>query len=293
MKKTFFVLIFFLVIIPFSWAQEMCKIEGMNLLPVRFYVGDNVELRLIVSVPPGRTLVLPVQIPDLKWIEINENIRISGLDGNMYELRILFTTFIPGSHLLSNIIIGDFMIPDVPIDTRSILEDKEITGLAPFEEQAELPGTWIILGIMIFIVLFMPYILLIAGKQLLIVFKKIQLNRKKELPGNKLRKGLRKIKHSLKKISPLTFFVQITELLREYLSDRLNLPVLTATTRELNKLLFDNVHKKRYTEKVVSIFRRADLIKFAGYKGRRGELSSTLDNVFNLIDIIEEDNNGV
>ena len=293
MRKTFFVLIFLLFIISFSWPQEFCKIEEMNLLPVRFYVGDNVELRLIISVPSGRKLDLPVQIPDLKWVEINENIRISELDKNIYEVRILFTTFIPGSHLLSNIIIGDFIIPDVTINTRSILEDKEVTGLAPFEEQAELPGTWVILGIMIFIVLFMPYILLIAGKQLLKVFKKIQLNRKKELPGNKLRKGLRKIKHSLKKISPLKFFVKITELLREYLSDRLNLPVLTATTRELDKLLFDNVHKKRYAEKIISIFKRADLIKFAGFKGRRGELSSTLDNIFSLIDLIEEDNNGI
>ncbi len=293
MKKSFIILLFFLCFLKFIWAQEMCRIEEMNLLPVRFYVGDNVELRLIVSVPPGRKLELPVQVPDLKWIEINENVRISNIGENNYELRILFTSFIPGSHLLSNIIIGDFLIPNVTIDTRSILDDKEVNSLAPNESQVELPGTWPILSIMIFIILFMPYILLIAGKQLLRIFKRIRLNRKKELPGNKLRKGLKKIKHGIKKISPLSFYIKITELLRVYLNDMLSLPVLTATTRELNRLLSDNLDKKRYAERIITIFRRADLIKFAGAKGRKGELSSTLDIVFNLVDFIEEDNYGI
>jgi hypothetical protein len=274
-------------------AEEYCKIEEMNLLPVRYYIGDNVELRLLVSVPPGRILEQPVQIPEFKWIEINENVRISHISDSKYEIRILFTAFMPGSHILSNIIIGDFIIPDVKIDTRSILEDKAVNRLAAYENQIILPGTWLLISVIVFVVVFIPYIFLLAGKQILRIIRKINLNRKKELPGNKLKKGLRKLKRNLKKINPLAFYTKITELLREYLHARLNLPVLTATTRELTKMLQENLQEEKYGDRIIKLFNRADLIKFAGSKGSKGELSSVLNTIFGLVDSIEEEDNGI
>lgn len=291
--RFFLCLLLFFCFFNLLWSEEYCKIEEINLLPVRYYVGDNVELRLIVSVPPGRKLDLPIQIPEIKWIDINKNVRISHSGDNRYEVRILFTSFIPGSQLLSGIIIGDFIIPDVKIDTRSILEDKEVNRLAPYENQILLPGTWMLLGIIIFVVIFMPYIFLLAGKQIIRIIKRIHETRKRELPGNKLKKGLKKLKRNLKKISPLVFYTKVTDLLREYLNERLKLPVLTATTRELKKMLKESLKEKKYVNRIVTIFNRADLIKFAGNKGRRGELSSALDTVFGVVDSIEEDNNGI
>ena len=71
MRKTFLIFLFFLLFLTYLNGEEYLRIEEMNLLPVRYYVGDNVELRLLVSVPPGRKLEQPVKLPDLKWIEIN------------------------------------------------------------------------------------------------------------------------------------------------------------------------------------------------------------------------------
>ena len=290
MKKTLVIFFLFFSFCAFLWGQEQVVIQETNMLPLHFYVGDEVELRLIILANPGNFLKEPSSLPKGKWIEINK-FNLMKLEDNVYEVRIFLKTFMHGTHILPSIKLGDVFLSNVKIYTRSILDDRGIEELSPLQAQLDLAGTWLTFFVFLLFIVILPYILFVIRKFLLRLINRIQQERIKSLPGIRLRQGLRKLKKNLPRINARSFFINITELIRKYLSARFKMPILSATTTELKKMLIGKLPRAEYIEKIILLFKRADYVKFGGQAAKKNEMKNAIDNIFKILNSIEEDLN--
>lgn len=299
-----FLSFFLLFISPLSAqiqpGKEAFTIKDKNFLPLRFYVGDIVELRLVINLAAPQLLTPPApdKLPQSDWLFIKQ-VEVMQIIDTQYEVRIFFVAFKPGSHLLPPIKLGKITLSGLTLDARSILDDKKITVpvLQP-KSQILLPGTWFTIGMLLFLIIILPYLVILAirlSKKLITHIKQAAL---KEQPRNKILKSLKKIKHEIPDLEPRNFFNELAMLLKEFMNDRLQLPVLPATTTEVKDILYEtypDLKDSKHIRDLVSFFKTADYVRFGGKPIKKKEMNSLIDIVIALVVTLDklEDNNHV
>ena len=138
MKATAAFAFLFLSIV--AWGQSGPGPQNISFLPKRYYVGDRVELRLQLTVPPGKSLTAPQPPRGGVWLDIIE-IKCTPIRDGLWVVQIIFTSYRPGQHLLPAIDLGAIKIADLRAETRSILVDKNFDKLAGPKGQLTVPGT--------------------------------------------------------------------------------------------------------------------------------------------------------
>ncbi len=272
--------------------QDTYIIQDSSFLPVRFYVGDNVELRLRLEVP-SRDLRPPSHTSGGNWLVFRE-ITCARIKGQVWEVRILFTTFQPGRHVLPDIDLGGIVLSNLRAETRSILEDKEQEKPAGQKGQLLLPGTVRTVILTALGVLLMPPILYKLIRGGLSVLKRYNKLRQRKLPRSRILRALDRLQARLKDHDAAAFFTQVAGLLREYLNGRLHIPAETSTTLELRLLLPEALSRahpsgeiRLVTSGVIDLFQRADYVRFGGQSASQREMADVLDEVFQFVDNIE------
>ena len=272
--------------------QNTYVIQDSSFLPVRFYVGDNVELRLRLEVPGG-DLRPPSDTSEGNWLVLRD-ITCVRIKGQVWEVRIFFTTFRPGRHVLPDIDLGEIVLANLRAETRSILEDKGEEKPAGQKGQLLLPGTVRMLILAALVILLMPPFLYKAFRGGLAVLKSYNALRLRKLPHSRLLRALDRLQTRMKDYDAAAFFTQITRLLREYFDGRLHIPAQTSTTLELRLLLLEALSRAHpsgeislVTSGVIDLFQRADYVRFGGQSASPREMADVLDEVSQFVEKVE------
>ncbi|MBN1698005.1 MAG: hypothetical protein JW881_10865 [Spirochaetales bacterium] len=286
--------LFFIAGLPlFLHSQENYSFETITFLPPMYYIGDEVELRLKVVIPDNYEITKTEREINNEWIDVKRILIFPPRkrEGKkIYEVRIFFVSFKPGNLSLPDIPLGVIVLKDIQIDTLSVFTGKQRTEkLTPPRGQLELPYTWVKIGLIVLLIILVSVlfvILIVFLPRWMMFARNLYL---KNLPVNKLRRGLAKLKRECASMHYRDFFIGLSVLIREYLNNRLYIPALTSTTAEISRVSSASIMEAGVGREIVKILTLSDFIKFGGRVSNEGEMCAVIDKVHFLVDTIEEE----
>lgn len=227
-------------------------------LPKKYYIGDKVELRIKLTIEEGYTLQLPDNIPESSWMNFH-SIEIIKIDKNS-ELRIVLTSFIPGTRSLPSLNLGGVVLNSVKLHTSSLI-DSTANNFIGIADQLLLPGTKLMLVIVLGTLFLGPIlVLMLLGplRKKITEFVRIGRNRR---PIKRLNKILRELEDQKGRISCRRFYIRLSREVREYLSKRSEIDFTTLTTQDMS-LALNKVVNAEFSGNISEMMKLADSIKF-------------------------------
>jgi RNA-binding protein YhbY len=282
------VLLVFLAIWPvFSQSSLMEAV----FLPPRFFVGDRVELRLTYDLSAAEAVEPPVQWPVHAWIEFHDievqDRRAPGESGEVL-VRIFFTPFYSGETVLPPLRLGDLNTGELLVKTRSALQLEQADALRGPRRQLNLPLTWLRLLTFLAVGVGVPlllYFLLFYGIR---GFTRIREARIRRLPYLHARKSLNQLASGRTSMEGKTFFILLSLAIRRYLSERLSMPLMSATTGEIAGSLKAAGLEESVSQQIHEMLKAADLIKFSGKRANKREMERSLKTAGSIVEQVEE-----
>ncbi len=249
-------------------AQEAVTIQRTLLLPQNFYVGDQVEMRMTLRVPDMHRIEMPQHIRQPGWGSIG-NIRIHSDDIHV-ELRIQFTSYVPGIITLPDIQLGTFRLSGVPVYVNSILKEQkqELQGL---RQQLLLPHTTLFILLCLSVLFGIPLLIYLIKKPLLKIYRYLLQKYQLRKPYRQFNSQMKVLKHEMGDMSEKQFYIDLTTHLRTFLSDEVSPHCLAATSRELPAIILKEGIDKNMAERIAELFLQSDFIKFASHHNAIGE----------------------
>lgn len=243
-------------------------------------IGDQVGLTLFINHEPG------VEIDRIDWGPLDQVKEIEVVNyGNLntvaeenevlLEQRLTITSFDSGYYFIPKIPVfykkngetGVARTDELALSVNTITAQSDSTQLAPIKDIVREPLKFVD---------FLPYIGGLAGIGLIIFLIYFLSNRKSKrkaptqpeivLPPHEI---------ALKKLDELKraklwqqgeikqFQSELTFIIREYLENRFQVPALESTTNEIARLFKTIELDEDWKTKLLSIFRTADMVKFA------------------------------
>jgi hypothetical protein len=270
-----------LLIITVALGAQDYTISRTVFIPSVYYVGDRVELRLTLRSALLDQIQLPQELPQPAWGTIHD-IRIIDR-GDEKDIRILFTSYYPGTRTLPAINLGPILLSDISIFVSSILTSNE-QDLVPSRDQLILPGTQLIIILWSLLVLSVPLLWLVIfrwGRQ---YFAQLIARYREGLPYRRLVKSLRELTENAGAMDGRNFYIALLDLVREYLTGRIRVDARSATTRELEFALKKEVDNPSDRNFIVRLFHHGDLVKFAS---QPSTLKSRMDHLTQLQEVLE------
>lgn len=282
------VILLFLVGWPlFAQATLMESI----FLPPRFLVGDRVELRLTYDLPAGVTVEPPAQLPVHVWVEFRsievQDRRAPGAPGEV-RVRIFFIPFFPGETVLPPLRLGDLDTGELLVTTRSALQPEQEDSLQGPRRQLNLPLAWLRLLTLVAIGIGAPLFLFFLLRYGILGFRRLREARIRRLPYLHVRKSLNQLATERSSMEGKSFFFLLSLTIRRYLSERLSMPLMSATTGEITKELCAAGLEETISEGIHDVLKAADLVKFSGKRTNRREMERSLKSVDRIVEQVEE-----
>jgi hypothetical protein len=276
-RNYLFLLLLFCPLIG-NWADIGIEVVNTVFIPKEYYVGDKVELRVKLNVEDGYKLQIPEALPESSWIDIDTVNIIE--DDNLSEIRVSFTSFIPGTRSLPTLFLGDAILNSVKIHTSSLIDstERKFIGIA---DQLLLPGTKLGLIILVGGLFTGPVLLLILLGPLrrkFINFINKDFGRR---PVKRLNKVLKDLEIQIAGISCRRFYIKLSGAVRDYLSIRSNIDFTTMTTADMRTVLLYTVADIDLAESIYKMMQLSDNIKF-------GKLTTNDDIKMNDIRLIKK-----
>jgi hypothetical protein len=287
-------------------AQSVPAVLEAVLLPPRFFVGDRVELRLRLEVPAGVRVAEP-SLAELQssgvqsaspseqngrsWLQVSEvqvlDRRSDGRTGEV-QVRVFFTSFAPGEGRLPALDCGDLRIPAQGFTTASVREREPDPGFRSLRTQLLLPYTRLRLLLSGLVLVGIPVGLVLLGRWALRLLRTLRELRRRRRPAQRARGALKKIEQGLEGRETKDLFVELAEVLKRYLAERLQLSTLSATTTEIGGLLCSIGLPEALSQQVQDVLRVADRVKFSGRSTKRSSATSTLKRIHRIVSGLEE-----
>jgi hypothetical protein len=269
-------------------AQDNYTVKRLAFLPQDFYVGDEVELRMEIQLDGDMRIAVPEgKLPADEWVEITR-IKPPDRKGQDCTLSIFFVTYHTGKNTLPEVKLQDITVRNVVAETKSILERKNIDKLQPSRGQVELPDSYLKIGVNIVLSILIPALVFFLSLILLREAKRFAKNRKLELPHRKLKNGCARLLKKADSMDPKSFFIALTELVKEYFSLRLLIPALCLTTSDLGEFLGCGIFGEEINAGIVAVLKKTDDVKFAGRPTTGEEMRGVVGEILSLVDRIEE-----
>jgi len=284
-------------------AQSVPGVLESVLLPPRFFVGDRVELRLRLEVPPGVSVAAPAAEglpgggpPEAgedagSWVEVSrievQDRRRADAAGEV-QVRVFFTSFAPGKGRLPELDLGGIRLPAQEFTTASVRTREAEPGFRPLRGQLLLPFTGLRLALSVLVLIGVPAALVLLGVWAARVLRRLRELRRRRRPAQRARSALKKLDHGLEQSETTELFVDMSQVLKRYLAERLELPTSSATTAEIDGLLDGAGVAPAVSGRVQEVLRAADTVKFSGRAGRRSAARSSLNKVREIVGWVEE-----
>lgn len=288
MKRLLLLICIFFMFLQNSFAQEF-SISKTNFLPKEFYVGDFVELELIIRTADREKIKIPEVLPNEDWVEFESDIRVIDHPEGA-RIKIVFRSFYPGIRTLPALDFDVFTISSVKIKTESILSDPSEagTGFAAPREQMYLPGTQVIIIILVFVFLVIPMFLLFLAGRLKKWLKKTMAQQREKKPIKRFFRTLDDLKKQAGRISSREFYIELTLAVRKYLSIRSGKDYQTITTKEIDTQIEINFAGIYHLHDLVEVLKYGDEIKFSPRRSSYYKEIRDIELIVKVVTAIED-----
>ena len=260
MRKVLCPILFFLFIpLVFSFGEKNYTSEKVVFLPQDFFVGDSVEMRVVIKPAEGVRVSEPERFPDSYWIRIDKA-EVMDLGGK-YELRVFLRPYASGIRTLPPLQFGDVLLRDIRIRTSSVL-DESSAGLSPPAGQMLLPGTRYYIALLVGLVFVLPVIVLVFWGRLRAAIAARIYDRLKRRPYRKFSRALDEIESGMGGMDGGAFYTALVDTMREYFTGRGSLDYIAATTREGCRGITRDFGSLDCSDDLAAVFLVADQVKF-------------------------------
>ena len=265
-----------LLLLPGIYASgDNYTVGRIDFLPPEYYVGDEVEVRVRLSVEEGVVPAEPSELPAPGRIHIKD-VRIIPFSDE-YDVRISFSVYETGAGILPPIELGDITLSGVEIGAVSILEN----GATKVEEvfgPLLLPGTRLLLALGIGALLIVPAFSVFAVIWIKRFIRHMRSEWYERKPFKELSGRLDEMEDPASTINSRDFYFKLTDIFKDYLTGRLEADIQAFTASELVEDLKERFKGIAPVEKISADFARFDEVKF-------GNLA--VDNPQRKVDILQ------
>ena len=275
MKKPLLLLLLLISVIP-VFAEKNYTSEKVVFLPQEFYVGDLVEMRLVVIPAKGVTVSKPERFPDSYWVKI-ENAEVTDLGGE-YEIRVYLRSYAPGIRTLPAIQFGDVLLRDIRIQTVSVLSDETLP-FSPPAEQLLLPGTRYYIALIVGLIFLLPVFFIFFWTKIKRRINESVLERRWRRPYRKLLRGLKELREGINETKGRPFYTRLIDELRLYLTARGSIDYESATVREAAAMIDHDFSGISGCNELIALLHFADEVKFGGRRVMTPRKETDLDMV--------------
>lgn len=234
------------------WVQKTITIPG------NYYVGDSVEMRVIVRTR-FETLFPQLSAPPA-WGTISD-LRIEQ-DGEDATIVFNFIAYEAGTLTIPSILLGDFQISGLSIFVSSILEQKGNTFYGPMP-QLLLPFTHLYIFLIVCFLVIMPVIFTKGWKFVRRLWQKIRKWVRKRRPWRMYHRNIARLQSRLENVPEREFYIMFTQLIREYLTISLSEEFISATSQEIDEILKSHGVASSVALNIKELMIAGDLVKFA------------------------------
>lgn len=262
-------------------------------------IGDQTAMKIRISKPTTATLLYPAFKDTITQdIEIIHPIKIDTIKHNNGNEELIFTllltSFEPGEYIIPPVVFSDninkYSSLPIPLSIRPfVLDDEELSDIKPI---MTVPFDW-----KSFFMWF-GLVLIILALVALIVYILVKYVFKKNLPIINETKSIYIPPHiiALQKLDNIKndkiwqkgktkdYYSQLSEVLREYLEQRFDIPALEMTTDEIIDILINFSEIKEVKPLLQEILRLSDLVKFAKHVPLPSENELSLVNSYFFVD---------
>ncbi|MFO7850819.1 MAG: hypothetical protein R6V67_12765 [Spirochaetia bacterium] len=303
-------LLMFLVSVSALFGAEGARVEDTVFLPQVSYVGDSVELRVTFIPEGGVDVQHPSELPVLSWVDFHDVSVVR--DGSVWEARIRFTSYVPGTRTLPPIVMGDVVLDSLKIHTKSILdeEDYEFFGI---KNQEIIPGTRLAIALVVVVLFFGPVFLLTFTGKIRRGLISFLMARRGKKPYKRLYRALKDLRDTQDQMSSRRFYIVLDDEFRRYLSNRTGSDFRSITSSEFAESFLkalpepetteeakedrrskkvqepeeEALSREKTAEAIGDLMRRCDLVKFGGENSEKRRREADLDTVAEVVRKVE------
>jgi len=314
MKIYYYILLSLILLVAPSigWAQDVpdtvqsapgIEIES-SVDRAEVFIGDLITYRLIITYDSGIAMTPPpiganLGAFDVKDYRMDEQQRLD--DGRIkIESRFVLTTFTTGDYIIPPIPV-EYTLPDstekilisepVPIRVKSLLADnadsadiRDLKGLIEFKPK-------------------IPFLYYVAGGVLLLVIVGVlvwgKIRRRRERPTGPIdtrkpweiaseRLAVLKEKNYTDSGEFKQFYVELTDIIREFLQRVYEIPVLDMTTYEFLTAIIQHDIEEQLYNRLKQFLEFADLVKFAKFIPELEKVNFDFDEAVGIVDYIRQ-----
>lgn len=275
-RGVFFIILFLFCLTAYSQSQLDKPNVSVKTDTTKIRIGEQINFQIEVENAETGVTFPELQLDLGKKIEIVEDLNIDTLKNRLVR-KYLLTSFDSGSYTIPQQKITvwsqEYLTDSVVIDVATVAVDTLKQNMFPIKAVQNEPYTfndfknylWWVLGALLLLALVLYFILRKKKTQEEIEAKippyQLALIRLKELDDKQLWQ-----KNKIKQ-----YYVELTDIVRNYIERELNIPALESTTNELMETITDfnsssslNIPDEAI-EKLRLLLKDADLVKFAKY----------------------------
>ncbi len=270
-------------------AEKNYTNEKVVFLPQDFYVGDLVEMRVVIRPAAGVVVSKPETLPESYWIKI-ENADVFQTE-DKYELRVFLRPYASGIRTLPTIQFGDVRLSDIKIQINSLL-DETGAEFAPVNGPLMLPGTTYYIAIIVGFVLVLPLVIILFWTRLRYGLVSFINDKRKKRPYNRLMKVLKDLDDSAGKLKGNEFYTTLIDELRVYLSEKGTIDYSAATAAEGSRMIHVDFMNTASLDEIAELFSFSDEVKFGGKRvmiqRRESDLAAVREFAEDIESIMDE-----
>lgn len=218
---------------PLLNAQQNIVIRQAMFVPPEYYVGDQVELRLLVEADNPEALMVPAQLPLHEFIDFRR-IDIVRSGGQLWVV-ITFVSYASGERVLPILQLGGGSISGISISTKSILGSEQ--ELRPYLDPLPLPNTAATVALLLFLVLGVPVLGFYGIKWMNRAYLVMREIYRRLIPHRQLMGRLEHLKKNVHRISAREFYEGLNEAIRKWILALSRDPKLSSLTANEMRLV--------------------------------------------------------
>ncbi len=304
MKKLLIILLSF----GFGVLKAQTPDANVDISAQQIFIGNQVKITLILNTNaadqvewPAITDTLLKNVEVLELSKIDTTFNKENIILKSYRQLITITSFDSGYYVIKPFV---FIVNSEVVETETILLEvrnvpiENLEQIRDIKKPIEVQLSWldyvkmhyqkVLIGLIILLVIFVLYKFLTREKPDVVVVKKakpkiaphiIALNKLYDLNGKQLWQN-NKVK---------MYYTDLSEIVREYIENRFNVPALEQTTIEIISSI---QHKSEINSEqkaaLKDLLQLSDMVKFAKFKTLANENSKMYESALNFIEVTKQ-----
>jgi hypothetical protein len=279
--------LFILLFLPvFSiGADPRFVVESTLFIPQSYYVGDRVELRIIIRTNGNLEVSSPAELPKPPW-GVLHNLRVLSRD-NKREIRLVFTPYQTGTRTFPPLKLGEIVLENQKIFVRSLVEEGHSDPVPP-RGQVLLPSTRLMIGLIVGGFIALPLVGTFLFVWLRPRIRGLSEFYRKRVPYRRLQKALKSLKTQIALLDGRRFYIALGDQLKAFLSFRSGGNCLAYTTREMEDYLTKYIGPAEEKERILEVLVFGDEVKFGGRKADQEKRLKDLEIIRDAAEALEK-----